>query len=341
MTSVLVTGASAPLGRALVEALCADPRVSAVLAVAREPSWEGPRTGKLTYVAADLTRSRQLRKLLFGPARELGVSAVVHAASHRSALDRAHRLTVDTTRELLYLCERHKRITRFVYRSFAEIYRVRPEGGGVIGEGHPLELSPRLPPGVRDRVEADLTVCTRMGMAPQLSIAVLRFAELLAPETGSQLCDYLGSKVCFRPLGFDPMLHVLSIDDAVRALVAAVFSEAQGVFNVPGADVLPLSRVVALAGRRGIAAPGPVLGPLYALRGIVLGTQFRYPLNRWRFHFSGVLDGRRTERELGYRPARPIDWTALARQLDGEGAAASCEPAPEPAAVSTRDAPRS
>jgi UDP-glucose 4-epimerase len=318
MSGVLVTGASTPLGRALVCALADDARVSAVLAVAREARWDGAHFPKLTYVPADLTRSRELRRLLFGPARELEVRAVVHAALPRSPLEGGHALTVETTRELLYLCERHASIRRLVYRSFAEIYRIRPEGGGIIGEAHPLDLSRGMPSGVRDRVEADLTVCTRMGMAPTLSIAVLRFAELLAPSVGSQLCDYLGSRVCFRPLGFDPMMHVLSIEDAVAALVSAVFSDAQGVFNVPGADVLPLSRVVALAGRRGIAVPGPLLGPLYAARGIVRGTEFRYPLNRWRFHFSGVLDGRRAERELGYHPSRAIDWTELARELDGD-----------------------
>jgi UDP-glucose 4-epimerase len=253
--------------------------------------------------------------MLFGPARALEVRAVVHSALHRSALEHGHALTVETTRELLHLCERHPTIARFVSRSFAEIYRIRPEGGGIIGEGHPLDLSPRLPAGVRDRVEADLTVCTRMGMAPKLSIAVLRFAELLAPDGGSQLWDYLTSRVCFRPLGFDPMMHVLGLDDAVAALTRAAFSSAEGVFNVPGADVLPLSRVVALAGRRGIAVPGPMLGPLYAMRGMVRGTEFRYALNRSRFHFSGVLDGRRAERELGYRPAHPIDWAGLARSL--------------------------
>ncbi len=314
-TGVLVTGASTPLGRGLVGALIDDARVSHVLAVAREAKWEGPASSNLTYECADLTRSRDLRRLLFGPARELDVRAVVHTALHRSPIDGGHALTVETTRELLYLCERHPNIRRFVYRSFAEIYRIRPEGGGIIGEGQPLDLSPELPPGVRDRVEADLTVCTRTGMAPSLSIAVLRFAELLAPETGSQLCDYLGSSVCFRPLGFDPMMHVLSVEDAVSALVRATFSDAQGVFNVPGADVLPLSRVVALMGRRGIAVPGPLLGPLYSMRALVRGTEFRYPLNRWRFHFSGVLDGRRAARELGFRPHHPLAWAALAGQL--------------------------
>jgi UDP-glucose 4-epimerase len=315
---VLVTGASTPLGRALVGALLEEPRVTAILAVAREPRWGTPTGKKLTYQAADLTRSRDLRRLLFGPARQLGVRAVIHAAFHRSAVEsspRIHALNVETTRELLHLAERHPTIRRFVYRSFADVYRLRPEGGGVLGEEHPLELGKHMPDGVRDRVEADLTVCTRMGLAPSLSIAVLRCAELLAPDSGSQLYDYLGSRVCFRPLGFDPMTQVLSIDDAVQALLRAALSDAQGVFNVPGADVLPLSRVVSLAGRRGVPVPAPLLGPLYAARRIARDTQFSYSLNRFRFHVSGVLDGHRAKECLGYRPEHPIDWAELRRQL--------------------------
>lgn len=314
MSGVLVTGASTPLGCGLVEALLANDRVSSVLAVAREADWCGEPSDKLTYVTADLTRSRDRRRLLFGPAREHRVRAIVHGPLHRSAIEggsRAHALNVESTRELLHLAERHPTIERFVYRSFAEIYRVRAEGGALLDEEHPLELSPRMPQGVRDRVEADLTVCTRMGLASSLSIAVLRCAELLAPQCGSQLYDYLESRVCFRPLGFDPMLMLLSLDDAVDAFVRAVLSDVEGVLNVPGADVLPLSRVIELAGRRGIAVPGPLMGPLYAARGVVRGTEFDYRLNRGRFHFSGVLDGQRARDALGYEPRHRIDWSAL------------------------------
>lgn len=314
MSGVLVTGATTPVGRALVEALVADPDVEVVLAVAAEPRWPGRGDRKLTYLCADLTRSRRIRSMLFGPARDLGVTALVHGALHRSATDRGervHRLNVESTRELLHLAERHPTIERFVYRSYAEVYRVRAALGGVIGEEHPLEMSPNMPQRVRDRVEADLTVCTRMGMTEGLTIAVLRCAEVLAPRSGSQLHDYLRSRVCLRPIGYDPMLNALSVEDAVAALTHAVASNAQGVFNVPGDDVLPLSVAIERAGRREVPLPGPLLGPLYAARALLRRTEFRWDLNRWRFHFSGVLDGTRAATVLGYEPHHPIRWDAI------------------------------
>lgn len=313
MKGVLVTGASTPFGRALVGALLEQGEVQSVIAVANEPSWVGPRHPRLTYVATDLTRSRKLRDLLFGPARDREIDVVVSSAHHRSVRARgrsAHALNVETTRELIALAERHPTIRRLVYVGSAEIYRVDADLPATIGEDHPLEMSPLMPQRVRDRLEADLTVCTHMGLSP-LSIAVLRLSEIVAPESGSQLLDFLGSSVCYRPLGYDPMLDVISIEDAVDATVRACASNAHGVFNVPGADVLPLSVAIAKAGRTGIAVPSAAIGPLYVARALVRGTEFDWALHRRRFRWSGVLDGTRAREVLGYEPHHRIDWSRV------------------------------
>ena len=241
------------------------------------------------------------------------MTTIVHAAHHRRASDigrRVHAINVESTRSLLLQAEHHPTIRRFVFRSRAEIYKVRPDQPSVFAEDHPVNFSPHAPQWLRDRVEADLTVCARMGMC-ELEIAVLRCSECLGPHIGSQLHDYLGSRVCLRPLGFDPMLNLLSTEDAVQAMTAAVHSDAQGVFNVPGADTLPLSALIAKARRYDIPLPGPLLRPLYGLRALTRGTQFRYDLNLGRFHFSGVPDGTRAREVLGYRPRHPLDWSRL------------------------------
>lgn len=310
MSGVLVTGATTPLGRALVRSLLEEDPVDAVLAVAAEETWPFEPDPRLHYLRVDLTRERNIRELLFGPARDLGIDAVVHSAIHRNVRDHGrgiHALNVGSTRQMLYLSERHPTIRRLVFRSYADVYAIDPETPAVVGEDHPLELGSQMPQLVRDRVEADVTVCTRMGMSP-LHIVVLRCAEVLAPNSGSQLWDYLQAPVCFRPLGYDPMMNVLSIEDSVRATRRALETEAQGVFNIPGKDVLPLSVAIDAWGKTGVALPGPLLGPLYALRAATRGSQFLYDLNRSRFHFSGVLDGRRARDVLRWEPVHPIDW---------------------------------
>lgn len=316
MSAVLVTGATTPVGRHLVEVLLASDEETRVLAVGIEHEAQCGLASheRLTYARVDLGRERRVRELLFGLGRELGIDTVVHGAHHRSASDAGRKvraINVDSTRALLLLSEQHPTIRRFVFRSHVEVYGVSTDLPSVFAEDHPLNFSPGAPQWLRDRVEADLTVCARMGMC-DLQIAVLRAAECVAPHCGSQLFDYLRSRVCLRPMGFDPMLNLLSVEDLVRALMLAIHNDAQGVFNIPGADTLPLSALIERVSRLELPVPGPLLRPLYRLRSLTRGTQFRYDLNLHRFHFNGVPDGGRAQRVLGYEPQHRADWSAIA-----------------------------
>ncbi len=316
MSSILVTGSTTPLGRALVLALLDLDAQTQVLAVGRESHSGLPDDPRIHYAQVDLRKTRRMRAMLNGPAAELGVDTIIHGPLHRSAADTGrtvHDINVEITRNLLLQAEKHPNIRRFVFRSHTEIYRTRPDQPSVFAEDHPVDFSPDAPQWLRDRVEADLTVCARMGMC-DLQIAVLRCSECVGPDIGSQLYDYLQSQVCLRPLGFDPMINVLSIPDLVGALVAAATSDAQGVFNIPGADTLPLSAFIDRAARRDVPLPGPLLRPLYTLRSLTIGTHFRYDLNLGRFHFSGIADGAREKAVLGYEPHHPLSWSDLQPQ---------------------------
>lgn len=313
MTSVLVTGATTPIGAALVARLGQRTDVEHVVAVSdpRRPMPES-RAG-VSIVPADLTRERDLRELMFGIVRRERVGVVIHAAHHRAARDagaKIHELNVESTRQLVRLAEAHPTVRRFVLRSYADVYEIRPDRPTILLEDHPLEMSRLAPQWVRDRVEADLVAGVRMGMT-DLTITIMRCAECLAPRCGSQLYDYLQSKVCFTPMGFNPMLNVISIEDLVDATVRAAFGSVEGIVNVPGFDSLPLKTVIRKAGRTAVAMPSPLLHGLYGLRAIARGTDFRYDQNYFRFHFGGVLDGTRARQMLGYVPKHPLDFSTL------------------------------
>jgi UDP-glucose 4-epimerase len=307
---VLVTGATTPLGALLVERLLAQPDVDHVLAIGREPELAIARDDKrLSYRCVDLRRQRAVHDLIWGDARSLRINAVVHCMQHRNAHDSGpavHAQNVDSTRELVLACLDHPTIERFVYRSFAEVYALRHTTSDLIDEESPLDFDPTASQWVRDRVEADVTVCAHF--AAPLRIAVLRCAEILAPASASQLWDYLSSRVCLRPLGYDPMLNVLDPEDAVVAMLAALRSREVGVFNVPGRDTLPLSRAIVESRRADIPIPGPLMAPLYGLRRWLAGFDFRYDMNVKRFHFGGVVDGTRARTVLGYRPRTAVRW---------------------------------
>jgi nucleoside-diphosphate-sugar epimerase len=194
-----------------------------------------------------------------------------------------------------------------VVRSFAVVYRVGMDLPVLVTEDHPLNLAPRAPQYVRDRVEADLTACARMGLT-NAEIVVLRCAEALSPGTGSQLFDYLDSGFAVRPAGFDPMVNVATVADIVSALETATHGSGEGVFNIPGYDTLPLAEAMRKWGTTAIPMPGPLVQPLYNLKHLATGSEFSYGLNRHRMHFGLVLDGTRARVELGYEPRNPVDW---------------------------------
>jgi len=305
---VLVTGATTPLGTALVDTLLAARDVELVLAIGLEREPPQPIGPRFLYRAVDLRHPRALHDLLWETARECGIDAVVHGMQHRRSGDRGprvHAQNVEVTRGLVLGCTDHPTIRRLVYRGFGEVYALRATSD-LLDEEEPLDFSANAPQWVRDRVEADLTVCAHL--AGGLQIAVLRCAEILAPNTGSQLWDYLGSRVCLRPFGFDPMLNVLSVEDAVAALVAALRSSEIGVFNIPGCDTLPLTRAIVESLRADIPVPGSLMAPLYGLRRWIAGFDFRYDMNVRRFHFGGVLDGTRARTVLGFTPRTPVRW---------------------------------
>lgn len=306
MSRYLITGATTPIGESLIRELLQHEDTSIILAVGAEPV--RPRSieidGRVRYERLDLTRERNLRRLLFGTCRREGIEVVIDMASHRSVRSvgaRARALNVLETTRLLALAEEHPTIRRFVYRSYAEVHDVSEALPSLIDERHPLNLRPDAPQWVRDRVEADLSVCTRMGMS-HLTIAVLRCAECLAPRTGSQLQDYLESKVCFTPMGYDPVVNLISEQDLGRALALAARSEAQGIFTIPGATTLPLSAIIRRSGRRQVPVPGPAMAPLYRARRAILRSDFDYSLNRGRLHFGVVPSGDRAAAVLDYRP---------------------------------------
>ncbi|MCX5740989.1 MAG: NAD-dependent epimerase/dehydratase family protein, partial [Proteobacteria bacterium] len=122
--NVLITGATTPLGEALIDHLLEHKTTGTILAIGRET--EGRWTDRrVSYLAIDLRRPRAVHDLLEGPAQELAIEAVVHAAHHRDPHDigrRVHAQNVESTRALVLGCAAHATIRRFVYRSFAEVY---------------------------------------------------------------------------------------------------------------------------------------------------------------------------------------------------------------------------
>ncbi len=309
--NVLVTGASSPLGEQVVLQLLKDSRVSHIVAVAdKGMPISIPDNPRITHTQIKFKSQRQLHTLLFGIALDKRVQVVVHTSQAEQANregESVHAHNVESLRALIKFAERHPTINRVVIRSSGAVYQVQRDLPALISEDHPLNMASGAPQWVRDRVEADFTACARMGLST-LQVVVLRMAEILAPGCGSQMYDYLDASVCLRPIGFDPMLNFLSLEDAAQAFQHAVHNREQGVFNIPGADTLPLTEVIAMWGKPSVAMTEFGIYWAYKVRQYLRGGQFRYGMNRRRFHYSGVLDGCRAMKVLRYVPSHSIDW---------------------------------
>ena len=76
MSGVLITRATTPIGERLVRSLVADENIGHVLAVGPHPPHRAlpfAHPSRLTYLQSDLSRTRAIRSLLYGPVRDLGI----------------------------------------------------------------------------------------------------------------------------------------------------------------------------------------------------------------------------------------------------------------------------
>lgn len=127
-------------------------------------------------------------------------------------------------------------------------------------------------------------------------VGVLRAAATLGGPLSSPFAELLQAPVPVRVLGYDPPCQVIHYDDLVDAVVLAVEQQCGEVLNLVGRAVVPLSRLLAMAG---VFAP-PLVGPL-ADRLAPAGIDGDHL--RWRT----IADGRRATTLLGFRPQKSLE----------------------------------
>jgi UDP-glucose 4-epimerase len=104
-------------------------------------------------------------------------------------------------------------------------------------------------------------------------------------------------------LGFDPMFQIIHENDVIDALVYAVDQDVPGVFNVAAQEVIPFSRLIALAGKIGI----PIFH-LFAYWGVdILGVNNEsvaryFPIELDYLRYPCVGDLAKMREELGFLP---------------------------------------
>lgn len=313
--SVLVTHADEPLGRRLVKHLYFDEAVDHIVAVgARRPPSSLDRflaeSARVDYVEVDLKRHRQVADLFHGGAvRTARVDTVIfvpphdpHAESVRTRLSGVPDRTAEA-RVVLQHCLETLAIRQLVALGSAFVYRLVPGNANRFAETSALDFDPDLPAVTRSWIDCDMLLHAE-AHNERLSVALLRLPTVVGRDGGLFLNPALAAPggAPLRATGFDPLCALIADQDVCRAVTLALHKRAAGAFNIAGRESVPLSTLAGWAGGTSRSLPGPLL------RGFAAGARLLGAEN-WRLRLDGpqvrhgfILDTRRAEQELGFRP---------------------------------------
>jgi UDP-glucose 4-epimerase len=300
-----VTGVSRYIGAHLAARLAADPAVDRVLGVDTVPP---PRDllremGRAEFVRADIRNPLIARVITSAE-----VDTVLHTSLTSSPTRSGGRvvmkeMNVIGTMQLLAACQRSPRVRRLVLKSTTAVYGSSPRDPAIFTEA----MGPKaLPSGgfAKDAAEIEGYVRGFGRRRPDVSVTVLRFANLVGPRIDTALTRYFSMPVVPTVLGYDARMQLLHPEDALAVLEQAAREDLPGVFNVGAPGVLMLSQAIRRAGRVQVSLPSAVAGPLSRFfRGARLVD---FTPEQLRFlNFGRVVDTERLRETFRFTPR----WT--------------------------------
>jgi UDP-glucose 4-epimerase len=297
---VLITGVSRYLGRRLAAQLAADPSVERVIGVDTIPP--GPdelaALGRTEFVRADIRNPLIARVLA-----QAHVDTVVHSSVVSSARGVGRtptkELNVIGSMQLLAACQKSDTVSRVVVKSTTAVYGSSAADPAVFTEHTAPAGSSRT--FATDAVEVEGYVRGFQRRRPDVSVTVLRFANLIGPTIDSALIRYLAMPIVPTSLGFDPRVQLLHESDAVEVMRRAAVTDRPGIVNVAGDGVLLLSQLIRRSGHLRLPVPAPAL----SLIGSVVGNAGVAEVSTDQasfLNFGRVVDTGRLHTRFGYRP---------------------------------------
>jgi len=294
--TVLVTGISGNLGRAVAKLLHVEAHV---VGVDRRPLRDKPKD--VEHHQVDLRKARVEEAF-----RRPRIDALIHLGimhDPRMPFSEAHSFNVVGTQKLLDLCVRHG-VKKVVVLSSANVYGPRPDNSNFMAEETPLMAADR-DSDVRDLIELDMYAQSFVWRHPEIETVILRPVNIVGPTVRNAPANYLRLEQPVTVMGFDPMIQLIHEEDVARALILALRPGLRGVFNVTGPGEVPLSAILRELGRSPIPVPQFLLRP--ALRRLFKAGLVSFPAGELdHLQYLCVVDGSRFAREAAWQPTYSI-----------------------------------
>lgn len=295
--TIALTGTAGFVGSALLRQLEKDPKYQRIIAIDhRKPPFE---TTKTKFYRFDLTETLADSKLLEIFEKE-NVETVVHAAfpvSPPHDLSWAHELVSVGTMYVIDACAA-KKVKKLIMASTTEVYGASATNPNFLSEDQPLRggFKSRF---LRDKIEAEIQVQKFAKKHPETVVTILRPCTVLGPNVRNYKTNFLQPPVIFTVMGYDPLLQFVHEDDVIHAFQMAIESDFPGVFNIVGDGVLPLSKVLQLAGKLTVPVPAPLLYPAVQL--LWYGNVVQAPASRLDFlKYLCVADGAKARKSMNF-----------------------------------------
>lgn len=254
---VAITGLGTFLGQRLAERLAESHESVRLIGI-------GPRRplrlqGRVKFVSLDLTEPTSDARLADVLA-ENGVDVLVHTAFRHSPtpdIEFDHDLETVGSLHVMNACSAAK-VRRMVVASSTMLYGPRPDNPNFLTEDHALR-GHRGAHLVSNRVEMESLLAAWHRRHPEVELSILRHCWIMGPTYDDHVVRFFERPVVPMLLGYDPLLQFIHEEDLVDVFETAALESHPGVFNVVGRGVLPLSTLVALAGKRSVQLPSRLL----------------------------------------------------------------------------------
>jgi UDP-glucose 4-epimerase len=243
---ILITGLSTYWGGRLAQALERFGEVEAVIGVAAdEPQVELERT---EYVKVGAQHAL-LRRVVEAAEIDTVVDSRLVVDSATTTPAKAHENNVIGTMNILAACGgADSPVRKVVFKSSTHYYGAEQDDPAFFDETMSRPHPPQTPI-ERDIVEAEGALAEFAQANPDVTVTVLRFANVLGSGVQTSHIELLSLPVVPTILGFDPRYQFVHEDDVVHALEHAVKHSLPGIYNVAADGVLALSEVAGLLGR--------------------------------------------------------------------------------------------